>query len=135
MTVTAGTTYVASYHTNGGHYAATMNGLANSGDQRAADRGRQRRGVRATDPAPCSRTTPFNASNYWVDAVYQPDNSPLTVTATTPSDQATSVPVGTSVTATFNKAIQSGSATFTLTDSRRKRRGREARRWTVPARC
>jgi hypothetical protein len=116
VTITAGTTYVASYHTNGGHYAATLNGLANSvtgsnGMLTAVANG----GVYTYGSSTVFPTHTFSSTNYWVDAVYQPDTTPPTVTATTPGDQATSVPVGTSVTATFNKAIKPGSATFSLT--------------------
>ena len=57
VTITAGTTYVASYHTNGGHYAATTERARELGDrhQQHADRSRERRRCTRTDPAPCSR--------------------------------------------------------------------------------
>ena len=44
--VTAGTTYVASYHTDAGHYAITARRAGVGGDERAADRAGRRRGVR-----------------------------------------------------------------------------------------
>ena len=117
VTVTAGTTYVASYHTSGGHYAATMNGLANAvtgtnSMLTAAANG----GVYTYGSSTAFPTHTFNSSNYWVDVVFQPDTSPLTVTGTTPGNQATNVRVGTSVTVTFNKPIKSGSPTFSVTD-------------------
>ena len=57
----------------------------------------------------------YNASNYWVDVDFQPDTSPPTAT-TVPSNQATSVPVTSTVTMTFDKVIKPGTAVFTLTD-------------------
>ena len=112
VTVTAGTTYVASYHTSSGHYAVTSGGLnsaVTNGPLTALANG----GVYAYGSSTIFPTNTFSGSNYWVDVVYQPDLSPPTVTATTPGNSATSVPVSTAVTATFNKAIKSGSATFT----------------------
>ena len=46
VAVTAGTTYVASYHTSTGHYARHRERAGVGGDQRAADRAGQRRGLR-----------------------------------------------------------------------------------------
>ena len=114
VTVTAGTTYVASYHTSSGHYAVTSGGLSSAvtnGPLTALANG----GVYAYGSSTIFPTSTYSGSNYWVDVVFQPDLSPPTVTATTPGNSATSVPVSTAVTATFNKAIQSGSATFTVT--------------------
>ena len=44
--VTAGTTYVASYHTNTGHYASHLERAGVGGDERAADGAGQRRRLR-----------------------------------------------------------------------------------------
>jgi hypothetical protein len=69
--VTAGTTYVASYHTGTGHYAITSGGLASAvtnGPLTALASG----GVYAYgsgNPFPASS---YNASSYWVDVVYSP---------------------------------------------------------------
>ena len=46
VAITAGTTYVASYFTSAGHYAATPERAGVGGDERAADRAGRRRGVR-----------------------------------------------------------------------------------------
>jgi hypothetical protein len=67
--VTAGTTYVASYHTNTGHYAITSNGLASAvtnGPLTALANG----GVYAYGSAETFPSSAYNASNYWVDVVY-----------------------------------------------------------------
>jgi len=69
--VTAGTTYVASYHTDTGHYAFTSGGLsaaATNGPLTALASG----GVYAYGPASAFPSSTFNASNYWVDVVYSP---------------------------------------------------------------
>ena len=69
--VTAGTTYVASYHTNTGHYAATTSGLASAvtnGPLTALASG----GVYAYGSANAFPSNSFSASNYWVDVVYSP---------------------------------------------------------------
>ena len=116
VSITAGTTYVASYHTTTGHYAVTSGGLSSAvtnGPLTALANG----GVYAYGSSTTFPSSTFGGSNYWVDVVYQQqtDTSPPTVNATTPGNSATSVPVSSSVTATFNKAIKSGSATFSLT--------------------
>lgn len=112
--VTAGTTYVASYHTSSGHYADTPGGLASAvtnGPLTAVASG----GVYAYGSSTTFPSSSFNSSNYWVDVDFGPDTSPPTAT-TMPSNQATSVPVTSAVTMTFNKAVQPGTAVFTLTD-------------------
>ena len=71
VTITAGTTYVASYHTNTGHYALTSNGLASAvtnGPLTALTSG----GVYAYGSSNAFPSNTFNASNYWVDVVYSP---------------------------------------------------------------
>jgi methionine-rich copper-binding protein CopC len=121
VSITAGTTYVASYYAPAGHYAvnenyfatATVNGpltaLANGTD---GGNGVYRYGTGGGFP-----TLSYNASNYWVDVVFDTgaDTTPPTVTARTPASGATGVPVGTTVTATFSEAIQTGTAVVTLT--------------------
>ncbi|HEY2641256.1 MAG TPA: DUF4082 domain-containing protein [Streptosporangiaceae bacterium] len=116
VSVTAGTTYVASYSTTVGHYAVSSGALSSAvtdGPLTALANG----GVFGYGPSATFPSNSFQGSNYWVDVVYQQtaDSSPPTVTANTPGTSATSVPVGSAPTATFSKAIQAGSATFTLT--------------------
>ena len=57
VSVTAGTTYVASYHTSAAHYAYTPNGLAVAGHERAADGAGQRRCLRLWHRSARSRQT------------------------------------------------------------------------------
>ena len=87
VAVTAGTTYVASYHTNTGHYAITSNGLASAvtnGPLTALASG----GVYAYGSGNAFPSNSFNASNYWVDVVYSQSagSTPPSVTGVTPAD-------------------------------------------------
>jgi hypothetical protein len=69
--VTAGTTYVASYFTNSGHYTLTPGGLSSAvtnGPLTALASG----GVYAYGPDGTFPSDTYNASNYWVDVVYSP---------------------------------------------------------------
>jgi hypothetical protein len=71
VSITAGTTYVASYSTDAGHYAITASGLASAvtnGPLTALASG----GVYAYGSGNAFPSNSFNASNYWVDLVYSP---------------------------------------------------------------
>jgi Domain of unknown function (DUF4082)/Bacterial Ig-like domain/Bacterial Ig domain len=114
VTITAGTTYVASYHTTAGHYAATPNGLGSAvtnGSLTALANG----GVYAYGSSSTFPASSYNGSNYWVDVVYAPNPVAATVTATSPLNGQTSVPTNTSVSFTFDKAVQAGTIQFALT--------------------
>jgi hypothetical protein len=118
VAVTAGTTYVASYHTDTGHYAITSNGLASAvtnGPLTALASG----GVYAYGPADAFPSNSFNASNYWVDVVYSPSSgtTPPAVTSVTPGAGSAGNPVSVAPTATFSQAVVSGTVSFTLKDS------------------
>jgi hypothetical protein len=118
VAITAGTTYVASYHTNAGHYAITSNGLASAvsnGPLTALASG----GVYAYGSANAFPSNSFNASNYWVDVVYSQTAgaTPPTVTTVTPSAGATGVPVSVAPTATFSQAVVPSTVSFTVKDS------------------
>jgi Domain of unknown function (DUF4082)/Bacterial Ig-like domain/Fibronectin type III domain/Bacterial Ig domain len=118
VAITAGTTYVASYHTNAGHYALTSNGLASAvsnGPLTALASG----GVYAYGSGNAFPSNTFNASNYWVDVVYSQSagSTPPTVTTVTPSAGSTGVPVSVAPTATFSQAVVPSTVSFTLKDS------------------
>jgi hypothetical protein len=71
VTISAGTTYVVSYHTDVGHYAITSSGLSSAvtnGPLTALASG----GVYAYGSGNVFPSNSFNASNYWVDVVYSP---------------------------------------------------------------
>ena len=112
VAVTAGQTYVASYHTTTGHYAVTLDGLASAvtnGPLTAEAVG----GVYAYGSTSAFPTNTYDASNYWVDVVFAPGGP--TVTATNPLNGQTSVPTDAGMSATFNEAVQSSTIQFTLT--------------------
>ena len=70
VTITAGTTYIASYHT-AGNYSDDPNLFANAvtnGPLTALASG----GVYAYGSGNVFPSNSFNASNYWVDVVYSP---------------------------------------------------------------
>jgi hypothetical protein len=76
VSITAGQTYIASYHTNVGEYSATSNYFtANvvSGDLTATASGN---GVYAYGSGSLFPTNSFNNTNYWVDVVYTRSTGP-----------------------------------------------------------
>ena len=115
--VTAGTTYVASYNTQTGHYAYTTGGLASAvtnGPLTALAGG----GVYAYGSANTFPTSTYQEDNFWVDVVFEPsqgsDTAP-TVTSSTPLNGSSSNPVSTDPTATFSEAVVPSSVSFTMT--------------------
>ena len=74
VAVTAGTTYVASYHTSTGHYADTTGGLASAvtnGPLTALANG----GVYAYGSANTFPTNTYQDDNFWVDVVFSPSRA------------------------------------------------------------
>ena len=120
--VTAGTTYVASYHAPDGYYAVNSNFFSGSGVtngpltalQSGVDGGN---GVYAYGPAPgLFPSNTYQNENYWVDVVFDPsatDTTPPTVTTRTPAADASGVPATTAISATFSEAVTA--ATIGLT--------------------
>jgi hypothetical protein len=119
VAVTAGTTYVASYHTSTGHYALTQNALGTAvtnGPLTVPANG----GVYAYGGTSTFPSSTFSGSNYWVDVVYNNSTSgPVApaVTTTSPSASQTGVSTGSSVSFTFNEAVQQATIGFALTGS------------------
>ena len=118
VAVTANTTYVASYHTNTGHYAQTSGGLSSAvtnGPLTALASG----GVYAYGSSNAFPSNTFNASNYWVNVVYSQSagNTPPTVTSVTPTAGSTGNPVSVAPTATFSQAVVPNTVSFTVQDS------------------
>jgi hypothetical protein len=116
--VTAGATYVVSYHTDAGYYSYTYAGLdggvrsgpltALAGAQ-AGGNGVYRYGTHAFPDQP-------GGANYWVDVLYVPaaDTVAPTVSGTNPATGATSVPTTGGLTATFSEPVTASSVTFAL---------------------
>ena len=116
VSITAGTTYIASYYTSAPHYAYTPNGLASpvvNGPLTALADG----GVYAYGSG---NTFPSNsvATNYWVDVVYSaPGVFGPTVTSVTPGSGSPGNPVTLAPTATFSQAVVPGSVSFAVKDA------------------
>ncbi|HTZ45177.1 MAG TPA: DUF4082 domain-containing protein [Jatrophihabitans sp.] len=119
VTVTAGTTYLVSYHTNVGYYSETYGGtFASQGVSNPP----------LAVPAHGSFylygsgfPTGASNSNYWVDPIFTttasppPNTTPPSVTGTSPPNTSTSVATTVAPTATFNEAIAPASLAMTLT--------------------
>ena len=123
--IAANTTYVASYHTDVGHYAVNSAYFATAGVdnsplhalQDGVDGGNAVYGYGASGTFP---NQTYQSENYWVDVVYMPsgpDTTPPTVTSVTPASGATAVSTTTSATATFNEGMDAttiNTSTFEL---------------------
>ncbi|MET0929897.1 MAG: DUF4082 domain-containing protein [Aeromicrobium sp.] len=117
--VTAGTPYVVSYTAPNGHYAVASDAFSTLGIDAAP---LSVAGGFGATPAgifgAASRfpDTTYRNSNYYVDPLFTAtDASPLTVTTQWPLADSTSVPRGTTVTATFSKPA--AGATLSLKDA------------------
>jgi hypothetical protein len=136
VAITAGTHYVASYHTNVGHYSADtyyfINGGFDNPPLHALKNGIDgSNGVYAYGTSSMFPTNSFQSSNYWVDAVFTPngggvggDTTAPTLTSRSPASGVTGVSVGTTVSATFSESVsnitfilKSGSTTVPSTFS------------------
>ena len=117
VSVTAGTTYIASYSIAGNHYSYTPNGLSspvvNGPLETVANGGVYGYGAAGTFPSNSS------SSNYWVDVAFTTPSGTFapTVTSSTPGSGSSGNPVTVTPTATFSQAVVPSSVTFTLKDS------------------
>ena len=107
------TIYVTSYHSAQGRFGFSGNYFALSKDNPplhapasslVGGNGVYRYGATSGFP-----TETFNATNYWVDAVFEPnsplDTRPPKVSSTTPAAGATGVPLSSAVTVTFDEPL------------------------------
>ena len=94
VTVTGGTPYVVSYHSNG-HYAATNNYFTNPGNgPLTAPAGTN--GVFTYGTSNAFPTSTFGGANYWVDVLFNPEPNQLPVAVndsgfTTPQNTSLSI--------------------------------------------
>ena len=75
VTITAGTDYVAGYLAPNGHYSATSSGFASgidNGPLQANANSVTANGVYSYSSTSTFPTSTFNATNYWVDVLFQP---------------------------------------------------------------
>ncbi len=92
VAITAGTTYVAGYHTDTGHYSFDAGYFSNNSyldPPLSAPGGNpaQPNGLFSYSSTPTFPTGTFNGSNYWVDVVYAPAPVPVSLTVTAPQTQ------------------------------------------------
>lgn len=112
VAITAGTTYVASYYAPNGHFAVNRNTLSkgfSSGPLSIAPNG----GVFQYGNSNAFPTQTYNASNYWVDVLFnatQPvDTTAPTVASTNPAQGATNVATTGALTITLSEALNAAS--------------------------
>jgi len=126
VAVNANTTYVASYHTNTGHYA-TNNGYFGVGVDNAPlhalrDGVDGSNGVYRYSSGTAFPNQTWLASNYWVDVLFDvtagPDVYPPTVTFNQPVVNATDVATNVIVTATFNELMDPATITTSSVELR-----------------
>ena len=121
--VTAGATYVASYFAPNGHYAYDGGYFTSSGKDspplRTPANWVSPDGIFAYSASSSFPSNSGNGANYWVDVVFNltAPVTPPTVTSTTAAAGATGVAVSAAPTATFSKAVQASTISFTLKDS------------------
>ncbi len=113
VTVTANTTYIASYTAPNGNYSYTSGGLATPVVRgplsSVSNGGRYTYG----SGAPLSTSS----TNYFVDPVFiAAGNSPAAVVAVSPGNDATSVPLAAPIRVTFDRPIEAGGAVITVKD-------------------
>jgi YVTN family beta-propeller protein len=129
VAIDANTTYVVSYLAPNGGYAANGNYFAATGVDSAPLRAPSSsasggNGLYVYGPTTQFPTSSYLATNYWVDVVFTTgavtDTTPPTVATTSPAGGATGVSRNTSVSATFNEAVDAATvsgATFELRDA------------------
>jgi hypothetical protein len=120
VSVTAGQTYVVSYTSPQGHYAADENAFAMR-ELKAAPftvaggYGAPAAGVYG-DPGTFPSSS-FGNANYYVDPIFSTtDTSPLTVIGKAPLDGSSSVPRNAKVAATFSRSVSASTAVITVKD-------------------
>ena len=124
VAITAGTTYVASYHANNG-YAADNNYFASQVDSgplhALASSASGGNGVYSYGTGSVFPTSSYQASNYWVDAIFSPgsvaDTTAPTVVTKVPAPNATNVALNSTIQAVFSEALQAGTAVIVAKDA------------------
>ena len=115
VTITGGTTYVASYHTSADHYSDTSGGLSSAVTKRAADRAGQRRGLRLrlVDHVPVQQLQRIELLGR--RGVHARRAAP-SVTSAAPVAGSSSNPVSVDPSVTFSDRGRPGAPSFTVKD-------------------
>ena len=125
VAVTAGTTYVASYHTNVGYYAANSGYFAAAGTtygpltalRDGLDGGN---GVYAYNAARTFPSASYGSANYWVDAVYQstpPPATPPQALSTTPAAGASTGAINLPLSVVFDQSVTPSTVVMTASSA------------------
>ncbi len=117
--ISANTTYVASYFAPAGNYAADAGYFATAGVDKAPlhllkDGVAGGNGAYGYGSAPTFPTSSYNSTNYWVEPILvtsTSDTTVPTVASMTPVSGASSVDIGSLITATFSEAIDPATLT------------------------
>jgi Domain of unknown function (DUF4082)/Bacterial Ig-like domain/Bacterial Ig domain/Purple acid Phosphatase, N-terminal domain len=123
VSITANTTYVASYHAPNGRYAVNEDYFGPTGVdspplhalRNGIDGGN---GVYGYGPSGTFPTGVYRTENYWVDVVFDngpagPDTTPPTVSSVTPAANATAVGLNSNVTAALSEAMSAATINAT----------------------
>lgn len=118
VAVTTGTTYVASYHTNSGYYSQDVNVFTSPVETYyltvLADGTDGDNGVYAESDATTFPTSGYQASNYYVDVIFNlstlPDVTSPVVISVAPANNSAGAAITTHPTALFNESILPASA-------------------------
>ncbi|MCW5554415.1 MAG: DUF4082 domain-containing protein, partial [Verrucomicrobiae bacterium] len=116
VAIAANTTYVVSYHAPEGGYSVTGEYFTTAGVDNYPLRALSNsesggNGVFAYGPSGTFPNQSFNAANYWVDVVFEPDTTPPTVVGVSPAGGAVEVSRNAVVTVTFDEAMDAASLT------------------------
>ncbi|MEZ0447889.1 DUF4082 domain-containing protein [Cellulomonas sp. ICMP 17802] len=119
VAVTAGTSYVVSYSSPAGNYAAEANAFwyrGRSAPPLQVSGGFGSSGSGTYGGIGTFPTQTYQSTQYYVDVVFSTvDTTPLTIGGQSPLAGATSVPVGTAPSVVLSKTVVSGSVAMTLT--------------------
>jgi hypothetical protein len=107
VTITAGVTYIASYHTNVGHYASSADFFDSQFDSGPLHAPAGNNGIYAYGPSGSFPTQSFQNTNYYVDVLFTPAGP--AVKSVTPANGTTNVGLAASIVLTFNGPLNPAS--------------------------
>jgi hypothetical protein len=130
VAITANTTYVVSYHAPNGHYSADAGYFATksatNGPLTALQNGTDgSNGVYNYGNTPTFPTDSYNATNYWVDAIFSDTNTPPADTtapsaiSSTPATGATNVSTSVAPKVVFSEPLASASVSSSSVELRK----------------
>jgi hypothetical protein len=120
VAITAGTTYIAAYHSSAGNYTSTSNyfttGVVNGPLTGLADGTDGSNGLYAYTTTPAFPSGSFQKTNYWVDAIFSgtftsSDQTPPSIAVTSPAAGATDASAGKALYVFFSEPIDPASVT------------------------